>query len=75
MQSKHNLMTKSHFKKKDYELIAGAIRASKEFKDRGDRNSKEDILRDLTASLCFRFREDNPKFNSDKFIIASGFGE
>ena len=58
--------------KKDYELIAKTIKTSKNFKDT-EKMTKEDILRDLTASLCFKLQEDNPRFNADKFIKACGY--
>lgn len=53
--------------KKDYELIAEAINKSEK------RNYGSHIITgDLVHNLMIALKQDNPRFNSDKFIIACG---
>ncbi len=55
--------------KKEYELIARTIKSETTTSS----GSVRLALANLTANLTFAFREDNPRFDPDKFIRACGF--
>ena len=62
-------MTESNFTKKDYNLIARAIKD-----ERLEDESKEGLLifRDITNRLADYLEKDNPRFDRNKFFKACG---
>jgi hypothetical protein len=56
--------------KKDYVLIAACI----DLTNRYYVNEQAHVaLKDLVLRLIYQFRFDNPKFDSEKFLLACGF--
>lgn len=55
--------------KKDYELIAGVL---KRYNDANNGNMFEDILHDVSYDFATALQEENPKFDSNKFLEACG---
>ena len=51
--------------RKDFELIANAIRVTKNTTDGGDA-----ALRELALNLCVEFRRVNGRFNANRFLEA-----
>ena len=59
--------------KKDYELIAGAIRVQvNEHRAKGNKDEVQAIM-GLTSYLAGRLQGENPRFDTQRFIEACGF--
>lgn len=63
--------------RKDYEAIAGAIlavRADIEARnlDGGTLAGKWQVTEEIAVRLCAVMRDDNPRFDRDKFLTACG---
>ena len=70
--------------KKNYEAIAGAIKARKEMlrpefcevymKDINERGAYNNALNDLAELLCDIFETENERFDDEKFLEACNYG-
>jgi hypothetical protein len=61
-QTKEYPMTRKHF-----ELIANAIRVTKNTTEGDDAS-----LRELALNLCVEFKRENGRFNNERFLKACG---
>lgn len=57
-------------RKKDYELIAGSLAATKSWIT--SLNLQADVYRIICENLANTLNRDDPKFNKDKFLTACG---
>jgi hypothetical protein len=68
--------------RKDYEIIAAAIRATRERIDattcseteKWDRQLQQRGVRRAAAHIADALHEDNPRFDTARFLTACGFG-
>lgn len=60
---------KKHMSKKDYELIAGAVKLSVE---NMDKPAHKDTLESVLYSIAWHLSIDNPRFDRQRFIEACG---
>ena len=58
--------------KKDYELIAGALKDVHNRVKIGTVESSYDTLSDVIATLASELEHDNPRFDRDRFLTACG---
>jgi hypothetical protein len=60
--------------RKDYESIALVLRSERErsFGDQTRDAAAIDVLDNITYALAVEFKADNPRFDRDRFLIASG---
>ncbi len=63
--------------RKDYELLASAISVNYEFavKHRKEQPTPDFVIELLTQTLASVLKEDNPKFDKEKFFKACGMGD
>lgn len=58
--------------RKDYVLIAEAIREEREIWEMVDAKMGNEVLNSLSRSLARRLRQENVRFDRDKFLEAAG---
>lgn len=58
--------------RKDYVLIAEAIREEREIWEMVDAKMGNEVLNSLSRGLARRLRQENVRFDRDKFLEAAG---